>query len=105
MKFIKLNMVNYLNLFIHFEIIGIISIILKLFDNINTSNLCTHKHLHPGNSLHHFYRHFNAQATMLHFFNNIHKHSETFTYADIHIQGICYTKIIDFTTYKIQNYT
>ena len=39
------------------------------------------------------------------FFDNIHKHSETFTYTDIHIHGICYTKIIDITTHTIQNYT
>ena len=62
--------------------------------NIQTSNLSTHKHLHAQNSLHHFHRHFNAQTTILQFFDNIHhKQSETFTCTDIHIHGICHTKI------------
>ena len=89
----------YLDLLIHFEIIGII---LNLFDYIHTLNLYTHKH--PRNSLHRFHKHFNTQTTIFHFFDNIHKHLETFTYTDIHIR-IRYTKMIDLTTYKIQNYT
>ena len=81
----------YLDLLIHFEIIGII---LNLFDYIHT-NIHRIRYTVFINIL--------TQTTILHFFDNTHKHLETFTYTDIHIR-ICYKKIIDLTTYKIQNY-
>ena len=52
----------YLDLLIHFEIIGII---LNLFDYIHTLNLSTHKH--PQNSLHRFHKHFNTNYNIAFF--------------------------------------
>ena len=73
---------------------------------MHTSNLYTHKHTHTHTYGIRYIVFIDILTHKIYIFflgDNIHKHSETFTYTDILTPTIRYTKFVDITTHKIQN--